>query len=213
MRGTDVCRIYSRVGKWIIPACAGNSISRTLLPFLCWDHPRVCGEQVHRAEHDGELPGSSPRVRGTVVAGAPEQHLTGIIPACAGNRKAALATRGQDGDHPRVCGEQGTIVIFETGVLGSSPRVRGTGWEYYDVSEQRGIIPACAGNRQDLQPYRRYGRDHPRVCGEQSAETVIFGTFPGSSPRVRGTVPTCAWDNVVSGIIPACAGNSLRIRS
>ena len=51
-------------------------------------------------------------------------------------------------------------------------------------------------------------RDHPRVCGEQF-HLLLFATQPtGSSPRVRGTELPAPDQQLLQGIIPACAGNS-----
>ena len=72
-----------------------------------------------------------------------------------------------------------------------------------------GIIPACAGNtRHTRPPVARHG-DHPRVCGEHSAANFSTPEFEGSSPRVRGTLHTPSFPLARTGIIPACAGNTL----
>ena len=53
-------------------------------------------------------------------------------------------------------------------------------------------------------------RDHPRVCGEHYTYDSADITGMGSSPRVRGTHDriTCVLQH--AGIIPACAGNTVR---
>ena len=86
-----------------------------------------------------------------------------------------------------MCGEQFDVSgAFDT-LMGSSPRVRGTGDSAENDFELSGIIPACAGNRHrgDLQD--RYQGDHPRVCGEQFVSLLAKVRVKGSSPRVRGT--------------------------
>ena len=71
-----------------------------------------------------------------------------------------------------------------------------------------GIIPACAGSSR----LRRQGTpqpwDHPRVCGEQSAEGFKAEGVVGSSPRVRGAAGNGRYSRHGGGIIPACAGSS-----
>ncbi len=90
-------------------------------------HPRVCGEQRISSKLDARcirfIPacagnsasarsstpgasGSSPRVRGTVVAALRCGANRRFIPACAGNSRSRLALRGEPPVHPRVCGEQ-----------------------------------------------------------------------------------------------------------
>ena len=158
----------TRAPRWIIPACAGNSLPRPPSRTACRDHPRVCGEQRWDANLPGKAVGSSPRVRGTVRAVVDLLVVTGIIPACAGNRSQELEPSRDAGDHPRVCGEQVKLRSKALGHLGSSPRVRGTARISSETCKRRGIIPACAGNSMPRCRVRRRGR--------------------GSSPRVRGTV-------------------------
>ena len=54
--------------------------------------------------------------------------------------------------------------------------------------EQRGIIPAYAGNTTSTAVPSPLTRDHPRVCGEHTQggvrRTIVAR---GSSPRMRGT--------------------------
>ena len=90
--------------------------------------------------------GSSPRVRGTRCAPSKPVHLTGIIPACAGNTGSAILNGLLNGDHPRVCGEHHDVSARRHRLQGSSPRVRGTPYQAQDGSNRTGIIPACAGN-------------------------------------------------------------------
>ena len=69
----------------IIPACAGNTPSLSLLHVGFGDHPRVCGEHSYRLIVASVEQGSSPRVRGTLHHAERLSDLDGIIPACAGN--------------------------------------------------------------------------------------------------------------------------------
>ena len=50
-------------------------------------------------------------------------------------------------DHPRVCGEQPFVRLKHFSLLGSPPRVRGTGDVVFIRKQATGITPACAGNR------------------------------------------------------------------
>ena len=49
------------------------------------DHPRVCGEHVLDRIDNRRDPGSSPRMRGTLIRILEESYADGIIPAYAGN--------------------------------------------------------------------------------------------------------------------------------
>ena len=208
VRGTESTRRLPGLLTRIIPACAGNRKH----PSPAWsphaDHPRVCGEQNFVGSAIHPSPGSSPRVRGTGPRrrrnGQPER----IIPACAGNRRAAGTTRHRSADHPRVCGEQSTIAGTNGCTTGSSPRVRGTVPVVVLDHVQARIIPACAGNSFVCCCGHWYLPDHPRVCGEQAAASGGRTVQAGSSPRVRGTAGLARSALRVIRIIPACAGNS-----
>ena len=77
-------------------------------------------------ESDYEVEGSSPRTRGTEVKCLLQLVVNGIIPAYAGNSgQLAVDVEGHR-DHPRVRGEQLYAFLYHDGMLGSSPRTRGT---------------------------------------------------------------------------------------
>ena len=154
------------------------------------------------------VPGSSPRVRGTLYFSAVGTSPAGIIPACAGNTSSSAGTLSYGEDHPRVCGEHYLRTLISSTSTGSSPRVRGTPSMRECGSVPAGIIPACAGNTLDLPSASCNAGDHPRVCGEHRRRQRQIGTHPGSSPRVRGTPYSWACSRIGVGIIPACAGNT-----
>ncbi len=132
------------------------------------DHPRVCGEQNFANDGRISLEGSPPRVRGTAIstalasirAGSPPRVrgtdtavINGktyerITPACAGNRAFSLSPTLAARDHPRVCGEQACNQGFDHDMVGSPPRVRGTGYLSQPLQQEIRITPACAGNRR-----------------------------------------------------------------
>ena len=178
MRGTVRKPLISVVRPGIIPACAGNRRERAKICSGAWDHPRVCGEQTVKYKVAQDYKGSSPRVRGTGFARSSAQDGRGIIPACAGNSCFSIIHKSNAGDHPRVCGEQ--FPDKEQSVIspGSSPRVRGTDWFFFDDAGHMGIIPACAGNRRPKQKALYPRRDHPRVCGEQTKDPQLNITHP-----------------------------------
>ena len=156
-----------------------------------------------------------------------------FIPACAGNRCRDRRSAVSGAVHPRVCGEQLTRpasvdavprfipacagnrphdLLLGRFALGSSPRVRGTGWASPTRGRQRRFIPACAGNSPSLCCAPGPSPVHPRVCGEQVFVVMMFLLFAGSSPRVRGTDKTSCVTQGPCRFIPACAGNSWRYR-
>ena len=106
-----------------------------------------------------------------------------------------------------MCGEQLNGSRIALAVVGSPPRVRGTGAASACARVISRITPACAGNSVYNQKWPDMIMDHPRVCGEQPNHPTWHMCLKGSPPRVRGT-GTVAWERgVCEGITPACAGN------
>ena len=148
VRGT--LRGLRRVGchTGIIPACAGNTRVRASALRRVGDHPRVCGEHPDAAICVFAFRGSSPRVRGTPKLSYVIRWLHGIIPACAGNTLVFVLWLSRSRDHPRVCGEHVRYPNINSELWGSSPRVRGTHFDFHRRISVAGIIPACAGNTE-----------------------------------------------------------------
>ena len=116
-------------------------------------------------------------------------------------------------DHPRVCGEHAGYNSADDTLEGSSPRMRGTPSLPRQADGRVGIIPAYAGNTHDVSPCRQCRRDHPRVCGEHMPIGWKLAASLGSSPRMRGTHRWAVLCRPVVGIIPAYAGNTIRLFS
>ena len=90
---------------------------------------------------------------------------------------------------------------------GSSPRVRGTAVFMALAAIGGRFIPACAGNSAAARAAQAEAAVHPRVCGEQRSARSRTRSTSGSSPRVRGTVPSMRTFPGRARFIPACAGN------
>ena len=70
------------------------------------------------------------------------------------------------------------------------------------------IIPALAGNTEDLLE-AAYGKtDHPRSRGEYSVQIALEAGYRGSSPLSRGILSNEIGGVAPRGIIPALAGNT-----
>ena len=208
MRGTPVERRGTGCPPRIIPAYAGNTFAARWCPRVRRDHPRVCGEHLMSICPPSLGWGSSPRMRGTHHVARVGGVRPGIIPAYAGNTHIRCQSTPQPWDHPRVCGEHVSDWADLASALGSSPRMRGTLLLPLPLPNGRGIIPAYAGNTPVMMDAKRRLGDHPRVCGEHQLKTNILSTYPGSSPRMRGTQKAAASRLDSGGIIPAYAGNT-----
>ena len=110
MRGTPRHNDCPHHPTGIIPAYAGNTASARCASIARRDHPRVCGEHTVVVDFVGGLPGSSPRMRGTLYQQHHNQRIAGIIPAYAGNTHVRHWRCRRQGDHPRVCGEHQGIL-------------------------------------------------------------------------------------------------------
>ena len=166
----------------------------------------MCGEKILLYFVSGASLGSPPRVRGKVVITMPTEMFQGITPACAGKSDIRACTCGNDGDHPRVCGEKAMICGKVYSVLGSPPRVRGKGSISGHKFRCNGITPACAGKSALKAHTTPPKRDHPRVCGEKLHSYTIAITYLGSPPRVRGKANVYITLGGDLRITPACAG-------
>ena len=208
MRGTGWPKANPGLGTRITPARAGNSIWPDEHNTSCRDHPRACGEQPKRKSKQPTKKGSPPRVRGTADDTLFFYNPARITPARAGNSKHTPPSTDNIQDHPRACGEQLMSSFWRVWVLGSPPRVRGTGVLCCGVLLHQRITPARAGNSLCCASMFSTRRDHPRACGEQFFILPYAAFLLGSPPRVRGTAEGKRRTATVTRITPARAGNS-----
>ena len=194
----------------LIPACAGKTHHSEAPEGRGRAHPRVCGENPSCGTRPSATAGSSPRVRGKRPRRSLPFRRYGLIPACAGKTKIVYKLASGERAHPRVCGENRLGARWQFLAMGSSPRVRGKPYTSYRTSAERGLIPACAGKTySEMGLIDRFGA-HPRVCGENAIPCLNSLVSQGSSPRVRGKRQVVANVFGCGGLIPACAGKTLR---
>ena len=184
-----------------------NMITRTLGPS-----PRVRGSRVrvvHGHGHDGSIP---------ACAGKPGSRLSasraaGVHPRVCGEAACSRACARAPRVHPRVCGEAEDAEAIARGMLGPSPRVRGSLEARAGALHDDGSIPACAGKPRDGARKRSSRGVHPRVCGEASSRGVKLSRWTGPSPRVRGSPQPAAATDPCRRSIPACAGKPEKSRA
>ena len=111
-----------------------------------------------------------------------------ITPAYAGKSRAGQATQVRVRDHPRVCGEKRQGNMNKEVKVGSPPRMRGKASHHEVCVLVLGITPAYAGKSSTATLAAHSTGDHPRVCGEKSANPKVRDTMEGASPRMRGKV-------------------------
>ena len=106
MRGAPAAVGPADLPAGIIPAYAGSTAYMNREALIAGDHPRVCGEHGDAMSTVSSKSGSSPRMRGALPVLLAGARVRGIIPAYAGSTNQSLNPRGEDRDHPRVCGER-----------------------------------------------------------------------------------------------------------
>ena len=154
------------------PRVRGKEFTTASSTIVLWDHPRVCGEKAVLPMWTNTRLGSPPRVRGKAFSYSARSRAVGITPACAGKRPPDFPSRPPAGDHPRVCGEKVSSAALMMIVAGSPPRVRGKAVAAYNSVAAEGITPACAGKSTLRKTAGSTYRDHPRVCGEKTKESL-----------------------------------------
>ena len=168
MRGTvENVAGHVSLGRFI-PAHAGNRKRLNGSSKSMAVHPRACGEQAEALPRGPCHAGSSPRMRGTVVAPLALHAVLRFIPAHAGNSAPCAVARTDGAVHPRACGEQRAQFEQEYLCSGSSPRMRGTAQETGRKWPLLRFIPAHAGNRASSASRTTCRAVHPRACGEQA---------------------------------------------
>ena len=212
VRGAPLLSALFSICLRIIPARAGSTSPHSRGRTQFRDHPRSCGEHPVVLHKDTDYTGSSPLVRGALCKIRVVNGISGIIPARAGSTIRDLNVARGTWDHPRSCGEHFSSGLKVPVDAGSSPLVRGAPAAPWNLSPERGIIPARAGSTPWTCRRSRQAGDHPRSCGEHPEGEAANYFKEGSSPLVRGAPDVLKPNLVIVRIIPARAG-STRARS
>ena len=210
-RGTHGRHCTRASERGLIPARAGNTCRLAHQCSYRRAHPRSRGEhQIFFTRNPG-APGSSPLARGT-RQGLPLSALPpGLIPARAGNTEPRVEPGVNYWAHPRSRGEHGRPQCRCCRCRGSSPLARGTRVTTPSLLSPAGLIPARAGNTVPNHPLKTNNRAHPRSRGEHMFDEYRDVCAWGSSPLARGTPRHQPARNLHRGLIPARAGNTLRL--
>ncbi len=170
-----------------IPTHVGNTVGDP--PTWAWRpvHPHACGE--HGVADMGTfIPGgSSPRMWGTLLAGAEAADLERFIPTHVGNTSGSGPWSLRRAVHLHACGEHGRQMATSTSVLGSSPRMWGTLQHTAFEPAQVRFIPTHVGNTLLRRHRACLFAVHPHACGEHHINAQCVVGKVGSSPRMWGT--------------------------
>ena len=155
--------------------------------------------------------GLSPRMRGNRGGSEWEDTVARSIPAYAGE-PGKLCYHPVVPVYPRVCGGTrvgGAAAGFTEGL---SPRMRVNRYQHDAHGENRGSIPAYAGEPRRNRRAKETPSVYPRVCGGTPAQPPRKGDTIGLSPRMRGNHHVAEYNIGGKRSIPAYAGEP-RLRS
>ena len=186
MRGKLIMHRLYIVLRRIIPAHAGQTLSRCRRSAWCSDHPRTCGANYRGYHEDGNNAGSSPHMRGKLAYRGFAHSTERIIPAHAGQTPSRIFCELITPDHPRTCGANCRSTAYEPATVGSSPHMRGKPGPTGLTLLFTRIIPAHAGQTSRRASLVASSADHPRTCGANGYPSRPVVCLIGSSPHMRG---------------------------
>ena len=115
------------------------------------------------------------------------------------------------GDHPRIRGTNLSDFCMDLTTVGSSPHTRDKLDKYLSGSHTIGIIPAYAGQIAQQYKLLHLLQDHPRIRGTNFTFSSGYSFAAGSSPHTRDKSPFFLFGRIPHRIIPAYAGQIIKI--
>ncbi len=131
----------------ITPAYAGKSEFPPAFTKVSRDHPRLCGEKPSMNKFPSTEIGSPPPMRGKELPAYATSNYYRITPAYAGKSSLVADTQRRRQDHPRLCGEKGSLRESTRSSAGSPPPMRGKVDVINKLPGINRITPAYAGKR------------------------------------------------------------------
>ena len=171
-------------------------------------HPHACGEHPQIIPALRALCGSSPRVWGTRSGRSLCRPHARFIPTRVGNTLHEHSSFMRQSVHPHACGEHTFEFAGFDIHAGSSPRVWGTLCESATIIAAVRFIPTRVGNTVKVPPNSSRNTVHPHACGEHEGKRTRNVLFPGSSPRVWGTLSRFWCIRTPARFIPTRVGNT-----
>ncbi len=172
-RGTPNICCSSITHPRFIPAGAGNTLPDPEQERIRPVHPRGRGEHSFNTHQMKFCNGSSPRARGTRLRPLQQLGHRRFIPAGAGNTFVKVVCPVEAPVHPRGRGEHFQHPPLGTGMVGSSPRARGTPARTGFYLAWIRFIPAGAGNTQGKGYVNKGTAVHPRGRGEHATRRAV----------------------------------------
>ena len=174
------------------------------------DHPRMRGEDILAVGQAVYGLGSPPHARGRQTLVEHGFDFGRITPACAGKTCPLPSPAEDDGDHPRMRGEDTPQELAKILTAGSPPHARGRHTARTRQDPERGITPACAGKTHVVTAEWWLDGDHPRMRGEDSRTCSKSSSRARITPACAGKTSRCRGRRDRQRITPACAGKTRR---
>ncbi|APH57216.1 Hypothetical protein GbCGDNIH6_1382 [Granulibacter bethesdensis] len=174
--------------------------------FRTGDYPRIRGGTSNGGRITAAPFGLSPHTRGNRPSTASGNRDHRTIPAYAGEPASSHAIWGAPQDYPRIRG--GTAIAWYDGARtrGLSPHTRGNHPGEMDTAQPARTIPAYAGEPRCRPAIPAPRGDYPRIRGGTLSRLAEGAGLQGLSPHTRGNPLRPTAETIISGTIPAYAG-------
>ena len=171
-------------------------------------HPHGCGEREPNHQATAAIPGSSPRLWGTLHSLNTEQWKNRFIPTAVGNACNNANMSRPTTVHPHGCGERVRKLALDIRQTGSSPRLWGTRKNADFLTLIGRFIPTAVGNASTSTAPDSVQSVHPHGCGERYMRWALASGRIGSSPRLWGTLHRVDEMLGIQRFIPTAVGNA-----
>lgn len=136
-----------------------------------------------------------------------------IYPACAGINLTILSADCENGNLPRMRGDQPAVVARRPVSFAFTPHARGSTYHDSWSMSRKIIYPACAGiNPGERQVHRKH-QHLPRRRGDQPNGYATCNAEKEFTPHARGSTSSIMSFITPMPIYPACAGITLSLLS
>ena len=127
------------------PACAGKTLFERASRMRLWKHPRLRGEDMDWATAKHHFEETPPLARGRRLPKLIQKDGRGNTPACAGKTNTWRPRSGLPEKHPRLRGEDRTLLVPRERLPETPPLARGRLTVLWTIAQCSGNTPACAG--------------------------------------------------------------------
>ncbi len=169
-----------------IPAYAGRTGNSPLFTISSRKHPRIRGENACSSIFEFAYWETSPHTRGEPDASGYSDDLERNIPAYAGRTGIFFSVTGSVWKHPRIRGENESLMSWNYPDGETSPHTRGELVFLHVIKNHLRNIPAYAGRTVDWYLLRKLPWKHPRIRGENQGNRIVRFILIETSPHTRG---------------------------